>query len=218
MLGVSFVAHDEVVIICCLTTFSSRINAPNGWVNVSGMMGQLLRSRQLAAATRKSSLWSIPCCTARRCWWIFGTPSSSSRPTVHGNSNNNNNNNNIRMRYLMVRRGREKCGQTNGATLPHEQTTVFVLEKQQQQQQNTNSGSVQQQQQRRPFWPYLIEKVKQLADVVGDCRRVWVATLQVLFVYLANAFHALVDALVVRVCARLGARARLNQQNRMRHI
>lgn len=64
---------------------------------------------------------------------------------------------------------------------------------------------------------YLIEKVKQLADVVCDRRRIWIATLQMLFVDLTNAFHALVDALVIGIGARLGTRARLNQQNCMRH-
>lgn len=58
---------------------------------------------------------------------------------------------------------------------------------------------------------HLIQKVKQLADVVRDGRRIRVSTLQMLFVNFANTFHALVHALVIAVGARFWTSARLNQ-------
>lgn len=64
----------------------------------------------------------------------------------------------------------------------------------------------------------LVNKIKQLANVVGDGGRVRVAPLQVLLVDLAHALHALVYALVVAVRSRLRIPGRLNEQNRVRHL
>lgn len=64
----------------------------------------------------------------------------------------------------------------------------------------------------------LIQEVKQLTDVIGYGRRVWIAAFQVLLVDLAHPLHAFVDALVVAVCAGLRTRSRLNQQNCVRHF
>ena len=64
---------------------------------------------------------------------------------------------------------------------------------------------------------YLVDEVKELADVVRDGWDVWILPLEVLLVDLANALHALVDRLVVGVSASLGLLARLHQQDRVRH-
>lgn len=65
---------------------------------------------------------------------------------------------------------------------------------------------------------HLIQEIKQLADVVCDGRRVWIATLQMLFVDFANAFHAFVDALIIAVSTCLRTSAWLYQQNCVRHV
>lgn len=65
---------------------------------------------------------------------------------------------------------------------------------------------------------YLIQEIEQLADVVCDGRRVWIAALEMLFVNFAHAFHALVDTFVIGICACFWPSARLNQQNGVRHV
>lgn len=65
---------------------------------------------------------------------------------------------------------------------------------------------------------HLIQKIEQLADVVCDGRRVWIAAFQVLFVDFAHAFHALVDAFIVAVGSCFWTSAWLNQQNCVRHV
>lgn len=65
---------------------------------------------------------------------------------------------------------------------------------------------------------HLIQEIKQLADVVCDGRCVWIATLQMLFVDFANAFHAFVDALIIAVGTCLRTSAWLYQQNCVRHV
>lgn len=64
----------------------------------------------------------------------------------------------------------------------------------------------------------LVDEVKQLADVIGDGGCVGILSLQVLLVDLAHAFHALVDRLVIRVCAGLGLHPRLDQEDCVRHL
>ena len=49
----------------------------------------------------------------------------------------------------------------------------------------------------------LVDKVEQIADVVCDRGRVWVQTLQVLFVHFADSIETIVHRLIVRVGARL---------------
>lgn len=61
-----------------------------------------------------------------------------------------------------------------------------------------------------PDSTYLIEKIKQLADIVRDGRCIRIATFQMLFINFANAFHALVDAFIIGVRARFWTAARLN--------
>lgn len=65
--------------------------------------------------------------------------------------------------------------------------------------------------------PYLIDEIKQLTDVVGDGRRIRIQTLEVFLVDLADAFHALVNALIVTVGPGFRTRIRLDQQNSVRH-
>ena len=43
----------------------------------------------------------------------------------------------------------------------------------------------------------LVDEVEQMADVVGDGRRVGIEALEVLFVHLADALQTVVDCLVV---------------------
>lgn len=66
--------------------------------------------------------------------------------------------------------------------------------------------------------PHLVNKIKQLANIVGDGGRVRVAPLQVLLVDLAHALHALVYALVVAVRPCLRIPGRLDEENRVRHL
>lgn len=65
---------------------------------------------------------------------------------------------------------------------------------------------------------YLIQEVKQLADVIGDGRSVWISPLEMLLIDFANTFHTFVDTFIVRICACFGPCAWLYQQNCVRHV
>lgn len=60
---------------------------------------------------------------------------------------------------------------------------------------------------------YLINEVEELRDIICNSRRIGIPPLQVLLVNLADSFHAIIDALIVRVSPRLRPRPWLHQQN-----
>lgn len=59
----------------------------------------------------------------------------------------------------------------------------------------------------------IVDEVEEVGDVVGDTRGGGVLVLQVLFVDAADAFEALVEALVVGVASGLRAKARLDEHD-----
>lgn len=62
----------------------------------------------------------------------------------------------------------------------------------------------------------IVNKIKQLTDVVGDGRAVGVHPLQMLFIHFTNTFHALIHRLVVGVSPAFWPLGRLYQQNSVR--
>ena len=64
---------------------------------------------------------------------------------------------------------------------------------------------------------YLINKIKQLTDIVGNRGQIGVCPLQMFFINFAHTLHALIDGLVVGVGPSLWLDARLNQQDCMSH-
>lgn len=65
---------------------------------------------------------------------------------------------------------------------------------------------------------YLFNKVKKLLDIISDTWQVGIDSLEMLLVDLANALHALVDALVVAVGARFRLLRGLDQENGVAHV
>lgn len=64
---------------------------------------------------------------------------------------------------------------------------------------------------------YLINKIKQLTDIIGYCWCIWISTFKVFFVYFADTFHAFIYTFIIAIGAGFRARTWLNQKNCMRH-
>lgn len=62
----------------------------------------------------------------------------------------------------------------------------------------------------------IVNKIKQLADIVCDGRAVGIHPLQMFFIHFTNTFHALIHRLIVSISPALWPLGRLYQQNGVR--
>lgn len=130
-----------------------------------------LLCQPLAATIRKSSLWSIPYCTVRMYLSIFGIPSSSNQLTVKCNNK----------QPMFV------CVSMNTGNNSY---FLGFLEK----------NSANQIQIDCLIEHYLVQEVKQLANIICNGWCVGIPAFQMLFVYFAYTFHAFVDTFVIGIC------------------
>ena len=63
----------------------------------------------------------------------------------------------------------------------------------------------------------LVNKIKKLADVIGNAGDIWILPFQVLFKHFTYPFHAFVNAFVVGISSGLWFLARLNEKDRVAH-